>query len=149
MIRHHHEAFDGSGFPDGLMGDEIPLGAQLIGIANFIDHAVQSASEGQAEYAIYKLSLCDGTLFNPKLTACFHSAIRTVYSRDQLRVDALIEGEIPPPELVIGMFVTRDVICSDGMVLVKKGTKLDAANIASIQKHAPERDVCVDLSNWE
>ena len=37
MIRHHHEWFNGSGHPDGLEGDEIPLGAKLISIADTYD----------------------------------------------------------------------------------------------------------------
>ncbi|MHB1390931.1 MAG: HD domain-containing phosphohydrolase [Thermoleophilia bacterium] len=34
LVRHHHERIDGSGYPDGLIGDEIPLGARIIGIAD-------------------------------------------------------------------------------------------------------------------
>ncbi|MHC4178042.1 MAG: response regulator [Planctomycetota bacterium] len=34
IIRHHKEHFDGTGYPDGLRGDEIPLGAQIVGIVN-------------------------------------------------------------------------------------------------------------------
>src|SRR5207247_9061094 len=37
MIRHHHENFDGSGYPDGLAGVRIPLGARIIMIADKID----------------------------------------------------------------------------------------------------------------
>lgn len=37
MIRHHHEWFNGSGHPDGLKGDEIPLGAKIISIADTYD----------------------------------------------------------------------------------------------------------------
>jgi putative two-component system response regulator len=37
IIRHHHERLDGSGYPDRLVGDEIPLGAQIIGIADVYD----------------------------------------------------------------------------------------------------------------
>lgn len=36
-IRHHHERWDGSGYPDGLSGADIPLGARLIGLAEAID----------------------------------------------------------------------------------------------------------------
>src|SRR5881227_1399105 len=37
MIRHHHENFDGSGYPEGLAGDEIPIGARIIMVADTID----------------------------------------------------------------------------------------------------------------
>jgi putative two-component system response regulator len=34
IIRHHHERYDGSGYPDGLKGDEIPLVAQIVGLVD-------------------------------------------------------------------------------------------------------------------
>jgi putative two-component system response regulator len=37
MIRHHHERYDGTGHPDGLAGDDIPLGARIISIADTFD----------------------------------------------------------------------------------------------------------------
>ena len=36
-VRHHHERYDGSGYPDGLKGDEIPLGARIVGVADALD----------------------------------------------------------------------------------------------------------------
>jgi response regulator RpfG family c-di-GMP phosphodiesterase len=36
IIRSHHEAFDGSGYPEGLKGNEIPIGAKIIGSASRI-----------------------------------------------------------------------------------------------------------------
>ena len=38
LVRHHHEAFDGSGYPDGIEGENIPLGAQVIGLFNYFDN---------------------------------------------------------------------------------------------------------------
>jgi len=40
MVRHHHEAFDGSGYPDGLDGGNIPLGARVIALFNHLDNLV-------------------------------------------------------------------------------------------------------------
>ena len=37
FVRHHHEALDGSGYPDGLRGDEIPLGARILAVADTFD----------------------------------------------------------------------------------------------------------------
>ena len=34
IIKHHHECFDGSGYPDGLRGDQIPVGARIVAIAD-------------------------------------------------------------------------------------------------------------------
>jgi len=37
IVRHHHERLDGSGYPDGLRGDEIPLLAQIMGVVDVFD----------------------------------------------------------------------------------------------------------------
>jgi putative two-component system response regulator len=42
LIRHHHERFDGSGYPDGLAGEAIPLGARILGIADAFDALTSS-----------------------------------------------------------------------------------------------------------
>jgi putative two-component system response regulator len=43
-IRHHHERFDGAGYPDGLCGEEIPLGARIIHVADAVDSMLTSRS---------------------------------------------------------------------------------------------------------
>ncbi len=42
MVRHHHERLDGSGYPDGLRGEEIPLGARIISVADTFDAITSS-----------------------------------------------------------------------------------------------------------
>lgn len=44
VILHHHEKWDGSGFPDGLAGTDISLAAQLVGLADYYDHLVTHRS---------------------------------------------------------------------------------------------------------
>jgi HD-GYP domain-containing protein (c-di-GMP phosphodiesterase class II) len=40
LVRHHHERFDGKGYPDGLEGEAIPFGAMVIGLADYYDNLV-------------------------------------------------------------------------------------------------------------
>lgn len=49
IIRHHHECFDGSGYPDGLGGERIPFLARIVGIANLYDHLVTEEYAGQED----------------------------------------------------------------------------------------------------
>ena len=151
MIRHHHEAYNGTGFPNGLRGDAIPLGAQLIGIADFIDNAAQSIKEDQAEYAMKKISLCSGVLFNAALIPLFYSVARTVYYRGQRKAEMLLDVEVPPSELMPGMQVTRDVVTGSGMMLAEKGTELEAGAIALIRRYhksdASECGIFVSLAS--
>jgi putative two-component system response regulator len=42
IVRHHHERLDGTGYPDGLKGDEIPLVAQIVGVVDVFDAVTHS-----------------------------------------------------------------------------------------------------------
>jgi diguanylate cyclase (GGDEF)-like protein/putative nucleotidyltransferase with HDIG domain len=68
-IRHHHERFDGSGYPDGLTGEEIPLGARIIHVADAIDSMLTTriyrAAMPVAE-ALAELRRAAGTQFCPR-----------------------------------------------------------------------------------
>jgi HD-GYP domain-containing protein (c-di-GMP phosphodiesterase class II) len=73
-VRHHHEHFDGSGYPDKLAGNEIPLGARVILIADAYDamHSQRSYRKGfQKEMIIREFTKHSGTQFDPHLTAAF------------------------------------------------------------------------------
>ena len=79
MVRHHHERLDGSGYPDGLAGDEIPLGARIIAVADTFDAMTSNrAYRGafQHEKALEVLSSEAGS----RLDAAAVSAFRAYYS---------------------------------------------------------------------
>ena len=74
IIRHHHERWDGSGYPDGLRGDDIPLGARIVGIVDAFDaivHARPYRPARTAEEAVDEMRRERGKQFDPLLIDAF------------------------------------------------------------------------------
>lgn len=70
MIRHHHENYDGSGYPDGLVGDQIPMGARIIMVADTVDAMTTDRPYRKAlplQRALEELRKYAGLQFDPKL----------------------------------------------------------------------------------
>ena len=80
IVRHHHEALDGSGYPDGLSGDQVPLLAQIVGIVDLYDAVTSSRPYRDAlppDYAYAELrSECAKGRRNPRLVEAFISLSR-------------------------------------------------------------------------
>lgn len=69
-VRHHHERYDGSGYPDGLAGDNIPLAARVIMLCDSIDAMLSDRPYRRAltiEQARVELLRCSGTQFDPDI----------------------------------------------------------------------------------
>lgn len=75
IVRWHHERWDGGGYPDGLKGDEIPLEAQIVGIANRFDeiHHERPITETDAMEELVREA--EGGGFNPILVKFFASSL--------------------------------------------------------------------------
>ncbi|RKP49842.1 HD-GYP domain-containing protein [Cohnella endophytica] len=81
MVRHHHERPDGKGYPAGLQGEAIPLGARILGVADAYDAMTTNRSYRQKlaiETAAGELRKHSGTQFDPAAT----SALLTVLIRE-------------------------------------------------------------------
>lgn len=59
LIRHHHERFDGSGYPDGLLGEEISIGARILGLADAYDALTSARSYRQSFTPVQALALLE------------------------------------------------------------------------------------------
>jgi putative nucleotidyltransferase with HDIG domain len=74
LVKHHHERWDGTGYPDGLAGEEIPLGARIIAVAETYDiltHGAPWKEPMSAEEAKAEIRRCAGTQFDPQVVEAF------------------------------------------------------------------------------
>jgi putative nucleotidyltransferase with HDIG domain len=79
MIRHHHEFFDGTGYPDHLEGEHIPRGARVIAIADAYDTITSERTYKKArtpEDAFAELERCAANQFDPKIVRVFVDSMR-------------------------------------------------------------------------
>lgn len=77
-VLHHHERWDGSGYPDRLRGEQIPLGARIIFVADAYDAMTSDrAYRGRLapRAAVEELERCAGTQFDPAIVAAFASEL--------------------------------------------------------------------------
>jgi HD-GYP domain-containing protein (c-di-GMP phosphodiesterase class II) len=87
-IRNHHETWDGNGYPDRLTGEEIPMVARIIGVADTFDAMTTNRPYQEAmtlDYVTQKLRSMAGTRFDPKVVEAFVAAVRA--------------GDVTPPPL--------------------------------------------------
>lgn len=69
-VRNHHEHFDGSGYPDGLAGEKIPLGARILSVADAFEAMTSERPYRKAlstEAAFAEIERCKGTQFDPRI----------------------------------------------------------------------------------
>jgi diguanylate cyclase (GGDEF)-like protein len=74
VVLHHHEAYDGSGYPSGLAGTNIPLGARIFAVADAFDALTSDRPYRKAlpiELAIEEIARCRGTQFDPQIVDLF------------------------------------------------------------------------------
>jgi diguanylate cyclase (GGDEF)-like protein/putative nucleotidyltransferase with HDIG domain len=79
MVAHHHEFYDGSGYPEGLSGERIPLGARIIAIADAYDTITSERTYKKArapQEAFQELDRCGKAQFDPALVEIFVSRLR-------------------------------------------------------------------------
>lgn len=116
IIRSHHERHDGQGYPDGLAGDQISLGARILAVADtFDDLQIGHLSSTPLNAADAKAMIARGrgTQFDPEVVDVFL----------QVLLKTVPEAERPPRMLATaqlrqGMVLARDLLTAEGAVLL-------------------------------
>ena len=153
-IRHHHEHFDGSGYPDGLAGDRIPLLARVLTVVNDFD-ALQLGTLirrhlGPPEALGYLIEHA-GAYYDPAVVKAFahwllaqrpalRGLIRFPEEEGWPALDTepaeVVEPcrELAPAALEPGMVLARDLIHRDGYLLLAAGFTLEPTTIAHLRR---------------
>jgi response regulator RpfG family c-di-GMP phosphodiesterase len=147
LIRHHHENFDGGGFPDRLSGDAIPVGARIIAFADCLDRASETCAGDVADLSLVKAGFLLGKRLDPALQAAFRKVAKYTYFSMGDERKELVEMELDPRELKEGMLLARDVSSGSGILLLSRGITLDEIKLAAIKRNyqldAPSHGVFV------
>ena len=79
MVLHHHEFFDGTGYPKAIAGEKIPLGARIIAVADAYDTITSDRTYKKARAAaeaLAELQRCANAQFDAKIVEAFVRAMR-------------------------------------------------------------------------
>ena len=116
-VRTHHERVDGLGYPDGLIGDQVPLGAQILGIAHFYvwDLEADPGAEPNYQEVMERMNAESGKRFDPSLLKVFLEAVGewALVDLDQFRVEVgNWLSEAVPPVTSIQSIPASTMICA-------------------------------------
>jgi HD-GYP domain-containing protein (c-di-GMP phosphodiesterase class II) len=135
VIRHHHENFDGSGFPDRLAKGNIPVGARIIALADYFDRIfARKRVDNAIEVTLREVESELGRKFDPALFPLMEQAVKERYAR-LLCKTGMVEMELHAKELREGMVVAREVRSGTGLLLLSVGERLDATQVNVLRRY--------------
>lgn len=142
LVRSHHERIDGKGFPDGLSGDDVPLGAQILSVAS--DYcAAQSGRMSLKRYSAaeaHSLILGgSGTRYEARVVEAFEQALQ-----DE-PIDKPLDRELPAHEVMPGMVLSRDLLSPQGTLLLAAGYVFDARVVRQLREFAGREGVKLNI----
>lgn len=139
LIRHHHERFDGKGYPDKLAGDAIPVGARIIAVVNDFD-ALQLGTvvEGQLTMPEAREFLLASreTRYDPKVVDAFLQWLDVNPEFGRVANDLRLASD----DLRPGMVLARDLVNADGILILVKDRRLDDRIIGQIKRFEREEN---------
>lgn len=133
LIRAHHERFDGQGFPEGLTGLAIELGARILAVANDYDGlqiGIVTPRRLSPEDAKKLVADSRGKRYDPAVVDAFLNVLCGVEPMRSAEI------AVPVADLKPGMVLAHDLITRDGVLLLAADYQLDANLIRQIRDYA-------------
>ena len=134
FIRHHHEKYDGTGYPEELTGRDIPLGSRIIAVADRYDVLINTNRFGASilpEKAIDYLTRHANTEFDPEVVQSFIIA----REKGEAEVKEEIEIELTIKDLRPGMVISHDMRTVSRRLLLPGNSKITEENLRRIRKY--------------
>jgi response regulator RpfG family c-di-GMP phosphodiesterase len=145
IIKHIPEHYDGSGLPEHLAADDIPLGSRLLAIISYFDNLVigrQQITVVSVTEAKQRLAKMAGNRFDPKLLSIYLDMLST---QPDSRIVSNLEFPVDLMQLYKGLILTQDVVNSSSSVLLTKGTIIEQSHIDKLVEISNERDEKLSL----
>ena len=135
VIRHHHENFDGSGFPDRLAKGNIPVGARIIALADYFDRIfARKRVDNAIEVTLREVESELGRKFDPALFPLMEQVVKERYAK-LVSKTGMVEMELQAKELREGMVVAREVRSGTGLLLLGVGERLDVKQVNVLRRY--------------
>lgn len=135
LVRHSHERWDGGGYPDGLKGEEIPLGSRIVFCADAY-HAIRSDRpyrEGRsAAEALAEIRSCAGTQFDPAVVAALEGLARQLRATRNGHRPALGRSRrLMALMMIISVGTCGSALARSGLIPEAKPLQRPAANLSA------------------
>ena len=132
IVRHHHENWDGTGYPDGLIGENIPMGARIIKIVNdynAIKNGLFVQSKCSVSAAIQLIIEKSGHRYDPEVVKVF---VRILKLTGEESGKKPTDHKVRSSELKDKMVLSKPIYSGKGMMLLDEGSNLTNKSINTI-----------------
>lgn len=142
LVRSHHEHYDGRGFPEGLAGKAIPLGARILAVADAHDELTHGSVIGQSVTAQEARTLIRqrrGDQFDPEVVDAF---LHLSEPQELRRAARLV---LPTSALEADMVLAEDLRSAHGVVMLAAGHRLTAALISRLRDFEGRQGLALEV----
>ena len=133
IILAHHEHYNGKGFPDGMSGEKIPLGARILAVASDFDdlqNGIYMGDQFTAPEAVTYIKEQSGIRYDLDVV----NAFQKITESTSFKMTSLKELKVDHEDLEPGMVLTKNITSASGMLLLREGQVLNDSLIERIHK---------------
>lgn len=149
IIRAHHERWDGRGFPDGLRGQSIPLGARIVAVADAFEDLRSGRIDGKALTPLEaRRVICDGRggPFDATVVEAFESLFAGNAMESTASTLPAATRQLRTPDLRAGQILTQDFVSPEGVLMLSAGQRLNNALIERMRGYERVQGLTLTLA---